>query len=275
MSSKTEEASSSSFWNVLRNARISTKITAVYAVILFMLLAVGISAMALGVYYAFYHQAEIAIDLSEQQTVAKLEAGADFTPSFWNDDPVLPGVVLRVTDITGRIVFENDSHFPSLQDIEANTRKRPPFWANQSMDVADIGNYISQDEHYHHSYYVLKANPIIGLSDKENTIIAELARYHSAEAPRVEQHHYNQLPPDVQMRMAKLVAIVRIADALDDSHQQKISKLTVSLRDNELRLTAYSTQDLALEEWAFANKAKLFYEVYGIKAVLKQRRSEA
>ena len=57
MSSKTEEASSSSFWNVLRNARISTKITAVYAVILFMLLAVGISAMALGVYYAFYHQA--------------------------------------------------------------------------------------------------------------------------------------------------------------------------------------------------------------------------
>ena len=140
MSSKTEEASSSSFWHVLRNARISTKITAVYAVILFMLLAVGISAMALGVYYAFYHQAEIAIDLSEQQTVAKLEAGADFTPSFWNDDPVLPGVVLRVTDITGRIVFENDSHFPSLQDIEANTRKRPPFWANQSMDVADIGN---------------------------------------------------------------------------------------------------------------------------------------
>ncbi len=143
------------------------------------------------------------------------------------------------------------------------------------INVADIGNYISQDEHYHHSYYVLKANPIIGLSDKENTIIAELARYHSAEAPRVEQHHYNQLPPDVQMRMAKLVAIVRIADALDDSHQQKISKLTVSLRDNELRLTAYSTQDLALEEWAFANKAKLFYEVYGIKAVLKQRRSEA
>ena len=53
MSSKTEEASSSSFWNVLRNARISTKITAVYAVILFMLLAVGISAMALGVYSAF------------------------------------------------------------------------------------------------------------------------------------------------------------------------------------------------------------------------------
>jgi len=140
MSSKTEETSSHSFLHALQNARISTKITAVYAVILFMLLICGIGAMALGVYYAFYHQAEVAIELSERQTVEKVEGGADFTPSFWNDDPVLPGVVLRVTDITGRVVFENDTHFPSLSDIEDNTRPRPPFWADQSMDVADIGN---------------------------------------------------------------------------------------------------------------------------------------
>ena len=140
MSSKTEEASSFSLLRVIRNARISTKITAVYAVILFILLAVGMGAMALGVYYAFYHQAEVAIAISEHRTVEKIEGGADFTPSFWNDDPVLPGVVLRVTDITGRVVFENDAHFPALSDIEENTRIRPPFWADQSMDVADIGN---------------------------------------------------------------------------------------------------------------------------------------
>ena len=142
-------------------------------------------------------------------------------------------------------------------------------------NVADIGNFISQYEHYHHSYYILKAHPIIGLSDKENSIIAELARYHSAEAPAVEQYHYGTLDADVQMRVAKLVAILRLADALDDSHQQKISRLTVSLREHEVVLTAYASQDLALEEWAFDKKSQLFYEVYGLKAVLKQRRSEA
>ncbi len=144
-----------------------------------------------------------------------------------------------------------------------------------AVNVSDIGNYISQYEHYHHSYYILKANPIIGLSDKENSIIAELARYHSAEAPDVEQYHYSSLEPDIQMRVAKLVAILRLADALDDSHQQKINRLAVSLREHEIVLTAYSSQDLALEEWAFAKKSQLFYEVYGLKAVLKQRRSEA
>ncbi len=140
MSSKTEGASSFSLLHAIRNARISTKITAVYAVILFILLVIGMGAMALGVYYAFYHQAEVAIGISERQTVEKIEGGADFTPNFWDDDPVLPGVVLRVTDITGRVVFENDAHFPSLPDIEENTRIRPPFWADQSMAVADIGN---------------------------------------------------------------------------------------------------------------------------------------
>ena len=45
MSSKTEEASSFSLLCAIRNARISTKITAVYAVILFILLTVGMSAL--------------------------------------------------------------------------------------------------------------------------------------------------------------------------------------------------------------------------------------
>ena len=139
--------------------------------------------------------------------------------------------------------------------------------------IADIGNAISQHNHYHHSAYIMEANPLIGLSDKENRIIAEIARYHSAETPDVEQPRYRNLDPAIQMPIAKLVAILRLADALDDSHQQKISKLTVSLKETELTITVYSAQDLALEKWAFARKAKLFQEVYGLTPVLKQRRT--
>ena len=139
--------------------------------------------------------------------------------------------------------------------------------------IADIGNAISQHSHYHHSAYIMEANPLIGLSDKENRIIAEIARYHSAEAPEVEEPRYRHLDPVIQMPIAKLVAILRLADALDDSHQQKISRLSLSLKENEATITAYSTQDLALEKWAFNRKAQLFQEVYGLKPVLKQRRT--
>ena len=121
----------------------------------------------------------------------------------------------------------------------------------------------------------MEANPRIGLSDLENTIVSEIARYHSTESPGADQLHFLRLEPELQMTVAKLVAILRLADALDDSHQQKISKLTVSLKNDDLTLTVYSPQDLSLEKWAFNKKSQLFNELYGIKPSLKQRRTEA
>ena len=141
--------------------------------------------------------------------------------------------------------------------------------------ISDIGNAISQHNHYHHSAYIMEANPLIGLSDQENTIVSEIARYHSTESPRPDQLHYHNLAPDIQMTIAKLVAILRLADALDDSHQQKIEKLTVSLKNDQLTITAFSPQDLSLEKWAFNRKSQLFNELYGIKPHLKQRRTDA
>ena len=150
--------------------------------------------------------------------------------------------------------------------------KRDRMLLEVASNIADIGNAISQHEHYHHSSYIMEANPLIGLSDTENRIIAEVARYHSAEVPDVVQHHYSNLDPAIQMPVAKLVAILRLADALDDSHQQKVSRISISLRNEKVVITAFSSQDLALEKWAFKRKSELFYEVYGIKPELKQRR---
>jgi exopolyphosphatase/guanosine-5'-triphosphate,3'-diphosphate pyrophosphatase len=78
----------------------------------------------------------------------------------------------------------------------------------------------------------------------------------------------------MQMTVAKLTAILRLADALDDSHQQKIHKLTVSLKNDQLSLTVHSPQNLSLEKWAFKKKSRLFKELYGIEPLLKQRRTE-
>ncbi|MCP0887671.1 exopolyphosphatase [Ligilactobacillus sp. WILCCON 0076] len=139
--------------------------------------------------------------------------------------------------------------------------------------VDDIGNFINQHGHYRHSAYILESNKIIGLSDIENQIIAEISRYHSAESPEVNQHHYRHLDADIQMPVAKLAAILRLADALDDSREQKITKISVSLQEEQVVITAISNQNLALEKWAFSHKLSLFKEVYGITPVLKQRRS--
>lgn len=138
--------------------------------------------------------------------------------------------------------------------------------------VDDIGNFINQSGHYRHSAYILRANPWIGLSDEDNQIIAEVARYHSSESPTAMQPHYRQLDNDIQLTVAKLAAILRMVDSLDDSRQQKITKIDLKLTsDGRLKIKATANDDLVLEKWSFTNKSKLFTDVYGIKPVLIER----
>lgn len=138
--------------------------------------------------------------------------------------------------------------------------------------VDDIGNFINQKGHYRHSAYILEANPLIGLSDKDNQIIAEVARYHSAESPTATQAHYRHMDDDIQLTVAKLAAILRLVDALDDSRQQKISAIKLKLTsDQVLKIKATANDDLVLEKWSFSKKSKLFNDVFGIQPVLIER----
>ena len=76
--------------------------------------------------------------------------------------------------------------------------------------------------------------------------------------------------PDAMPPVAKLSAIVRLADALDRSYLQKIGKVKVQIQNRELVLTATSREDLDLEEWVFASKAAMMEEVYGFKVRLER-----
>ncbi|MDC2839076.1 exopolyphosphatase [Limosilactobacillus mucosae] len=140
--------------------------------------------------------------------------------------------------------------------------------------IEDIGNFINPQGHYRHSQYILEANPLIGLSADDNRTIAEVARYHSSESPDVAQAHYRYMDDDIQMPVAKLAAILRVADSLDDSRLQKISRIELKLQDDRLLITAHANDDLVLEKWAFQRKNQLFTDVYGLKPELIAKEGE-
>ncbi|WP_295731497.1 exopolyphosphatase [uncultured Limosilactobacillus sp.] len=130
--------------------------------------------------------------------------------------------------------------------------------------VDDIGNFINPQGHYRHSAYILEANPLIGLSSQDNEVIAEVSRYHSSETPEVDQPHYMHLDSAIQLPVAQLAAILRVADSLDDSRLQKILQVHLTLVENDLQIQVKTTDDLVLEQWAFERKNQLFTEVYGL-----------
>lgn len=91
--------------------------------------------------------------------------------------------------------------------------------------------------------------------------------------------YYDELSKDSSLDMqsyltvAKLTAILRIANGLDRSHKQKFKNVKVALKDRELVLTVDTKEDISLEKGLFTDRALFFKEVFNVQPTIKQKRS--
>ena len=75
------------------------------------------------------------------------------------------------------------------------------------------------------------------------------------------------------MTIAKLTAILIVANTLDRSHKQKIKDIRVSLKDNHtMQILVDTTEDLTLEQALLGEKAEFFEEVYSVRPILKAKK---
>lgn len=135
----------------------------------------------------------------------------------------------------------------------------------------DIGKFMNLKKHYCHSYDIIMASNIVGLNDLEKRLVANIARYHSSIIPNIKDSNYNKLPYKERMIISKLSSILRMGDALDKSHSQKIDNIKAIIKDNTLIIKAFSTKDILLEEITFQKKADLFHEVFGLETEFKKQ----
>lgn len=142
-----------------------------------------------------------------------------------------------------------------------------------AVQLHDCGKYISMADVAECSYRIIMATEIIGLSTEERRVIASAVRYNTTEF--VYYGNYNDEPgldKERYLLVAKLTAILRLANAMDRSHYQKVQGLRAVLKDRELQLIIDSTQDISLELGLLKDKVAFFEEVFGIRLVLKRKR---
>ncbi|ANK61554.1 exopolyphosphatase [Loigolactobacillus backii] len=137
--------------------------------------------------------------------------------------------------------------------------------------LQDTGLYLDANQHAFHSEYIIRASEVLGLDLTEQFAVAAIARYHSSRAPSAGLSHLSRLPLEARLTIAKLAAILRLADALDDSHRAKISKISVSIRKQTFTVTATANDDIELEKWTFSQKGTFFREVFGLQPILKRK----
>jgi exopolyphosphatase/guanosine-5'-triphosphate,3'-diphosphate pyrophosphatase len=136
----------------------------------------------------------------------------------------------------------------------------------------EVGNYISTSGHHRHAYYIISQTPILGLNDEELQIVACVARYHRKAPPDTSHECYAELNERARERVRALAAILRLADALDHDHRQRVVGISAKARDSELVLKARTRGDVTLDEWSVGEKGgDLFKEEYGLRPVLKVR----
>lgn len=135
----------------------------------------------------------------------------------------------------------------------------------------DTGKYINHRNHYRHSYEIIRGSDIVGLSHLETEIVALICLYHSRHTPSFREPPYSELDRNHRVRVSKLTAILRVADALDRSHTRKYAAIAVSITDEAMIVTVPADTNIALEQWSFNDKGRFFEEVFGIKAVFRAK----
>lgn len=137
----------------------------------------------------------------------------------------------------------------------------------------DCGKYISMVNLAECSYQIIMATEIIGLSHVEREIVANVVKFNQSPFQYFEEIESKTLDRDSYLVLAKLTAILRIANGLDRSHKQKFSDIKAALRENSLVITVDTQEDITLEKGLFENRAAFFEEVFSVRPVIKQKRS--
>ncbi len=151
-------------------------------------------------------------------------------------------------------------------------KNREKFLLRLACKLHDIGKFVNLNKHYLHSYELIKASPILSLSEEEMEIVANVSKYHSSVVPQKTDKSYGILRSKDQVTTSKLTAILRLADAMDRNHSQKISNVKIVIKDREMIVRGDATVDTLLEEWTFEIKGDFFREVFGMNPQLKIRR---
>ncbi len=126
----------------------------------------------------------------------------------------------------------------------------------------EVGLFVSHAQHHRHSYYLIRNSELLGFTENEKEIIANIARYHRKSHPKIKHEGFRKLAADDQKIVAKLASILRIADGLDRTHCSAIGdvRCRISGRKVNVILQPAIGSSLELELWGADRKKNLFEE---------------
>lgn len=174
-------------------------------------------------------------------------------------------------------------HAEKIADFALNifdaTKNQLHSWGNLEREylwsatiLHNSGLYISHSAHHKHSYYLIRNAELLGFSEIEIELIAQIARYHRKSKPKRKHETYACLSDNHRTMIKQLSAILRLAIALDRRQIGAIKNLECrydsEYRQLHLHLTPTQlNDDCALELWNLEYKKPIFEQEFQVKVV--------
>jgi exopolyphosphatase/guanosine-5'-triphosphate,3'-diphosphate pyrophosphatase len=135
----------------------------------------------------------------------------------------------------------------------------------------DAGYHIAHESHHKHSLYLIKHSEVTGFSEAERNVIANVARYHRGAVPRERHLDYAALGAPDRETVCRLASILRVADALDRSHDNRVEDVRCVHTDQLVHLQLRSMSHCDNEIWAAEQRADLFEQTFDCRLTFSRR----
>jgi exopolyphosphatase/guanosine-5'-triphosphate,3'-diphosphate pyrophosphatase len=133
----------------------------------------------------------------------------------------------------------------------------------------DVGFLVNHSKHHQHAYHLIMHSDLPGYSAREVEVIANVARYHRRAYPKKTHANFRRLDKADRRLVRRLAGILRVAVALNRSHQQLVQDVHCYTKKGRVTLTLRAGAEPVVELWDARRKAGLFEKAFGVDLGLK------
>lgn len=134
----------------------------------------------------------------------------------------------------------------------------------------DVGLFVNLRGHHKHSQYLISVCEIFGMSRDDLLVVSNVARYHRRGLPQKSHLPYMALDREAKIVVNKLGSILRIANALDADHTQKIKNVGVRHEGSVIAFEVEGVGDLTMERLATLARSDFFQDTFGRRVIFRE-----
>lgn len=127
--------------------------------------------------------------------------------------------------------------------------------------IHDIGTAVGYYDHHKHGAYLVLNSAMLGFTHREIIILSQLVRFHRKGEINLAEYR-DILEAGDEDRIAKLAALLRIAEYLERRKSQVIQNVRVEIGP-AVRVVTSAVGDASIEIWDANRRSGLFRKAYG------------